>query len=120
MDEESLEEALAVLEALAPFEPSVADAVDALEEVLGGTDAIRTALERAERAGLIERAGGRIRVPTTHREPVDRGGAIVTREGDFRCVRCGRSVSTGYFLRVDGKEVGPYGSTCIRKVTGQD
>lgn len=118
MDEDALEEALAVLEAIAPHEPSVADAVDALEAVVDEPAAIRTALEHAEEEGIIERKNRRLQAPrgAVNR---DRRGAIVTKDGEFSCRRCGRSLSTGFFLRINGAEVGPYGSTCIEKVTGR-
>lgn len=118
MDEATLEDALAVLEAIAPQEPSVADAVDALEAVVEESGHIRTVLDRAVAKGIIERGDRRIR-PAGDAPRRGRRGAIVTKEGDFACRRCGRSLSTGYFLRVDGAEVGPYGSTCVRKVTGR-
>lgn len=120
MDEAARDEALAVVEALAPFEPSVADVVDALEAVLGGPDEIRRVLDEAERAGLIERDGRRVRVPSSRRGPTGRRGRVIERDGEFGCRRCGRSLSTGYFVRAGGTEVGPYGSTCVDKVLGRD
>ncbi|MFP4590619.1 MAG: DUF5830 family protein [Halobacteriales archaeon] len=118
MDDETLERGLAVVRALAPAEPSVADLVDALEAALERPDAIREVLKRAEAEGLIERDERRVRHsgrPATRR----RRGGIVAKAGEFSCRRCGRALSTGYFLRVERAEVGPYGSTCIRKVTGR-
>lgn len=120
MDDADLERALAVLEALAPQGPSVADVVDALEVVLDDPADIRTALDRAEAEGLLEREAAHVRAPADRGVRSDRRGAIVTKDGEFACLRCGRSLSRGYFLRVDAAEVGPYGSTCIRKVTGRD
>lgn len=119
MDDATLEKALAVVEAIAPQEPTVADAVDALEVLLDEPGSIRTVLDRAEAEGLIERDGTMLRIPSTSVVHTDRRGAIVTKDGEFDCLRCGRSLSRGYFLRVESAEVGPYGSTCIRKVTGR-
>jgi hypothetical protein len=44
---------------------------------------------------------------------------VVEREGDFTCERCGASLSTGHFIVFGSGEVGPFGSECIRKVTGR-
>lgn len=119
MSEGSIERGVAVVAALAHGEPTIADLVDALEAVVDGPDEIRTVLDRAESAGLIVREASRVRVgpePTN----VDRRGRIIKRSGEFSCRRCGRHVTTGQFLRVGETEVGPYGSTCIRRITGRD
>ena len=47
------------------------------------------------------------------------GRDVVTREGEFTCRRCGAAISTGHFLRLDAGEHGPFGSSCIGKVTGR-
>lgn len=119
MTDASTDRGLAVVAALASGEPSVADVVDALEAVVDGPDAIREVLERAEAEGLIERDAATIRrgrelAPREHR------GRIVRRDGEFSCRRCGRRVTTGHFLRVGETEVGPYGSTCVGKLTGRE
>lgn len=119
MAEGPIERGVAVVAALAPAEPSVADVVDALESVVDGPDEIRAVLARAEAEGVIAREPSRIRLgrPTA---PTERRGRVVRREGEYRCRRCGRGVTTGHFLRVGSAEVGPYGSTCIRRLTGRD
>ena len=45
---------------------------------------------------------------------------VVTREGEFDCRRCGASLSTGHFVQFDTDELGPFGSSCVRKVLGRD
>jgi hypothetical protein len=45
---------------------------------------------------------------------------VVTKEGEFTCRRCGAGLSTGYFMKLDAGEHGPFGSSCIRKVTGRE
>lgn len=119
MDDDAIDRGVAVVAALAVAEPSVADVVDALEAVVDGPDAIRTVLDRAEAEGYIERDGVRL---TVGRQvaPRDRRGRIVRREGEFACRRCGRGLSIGHFVRVGETEVGPYGSTCVRRITGRE
>ncbi|MFB6310755.1 MAG: DUF5830 family protein, partial [Salinirussus sp.] len=45
---------------------------------------------------------------------------VVRMEGEFTCQRCGASLSTGHFIVFDTGELGPFGSQCIRRVTGRD
>lgn len=118
-DDGDLERGLAVVEALAPHDPSVADIVDMLESVVAGPDAVREVLTEAEARDLIERDQARIRPGPAH-AGADRRDGIVTKHGEFTCRRCSRGVSTGYFIRLEAQEIGPYGSTCIRKVTGRE
>lgn len=98
-------------------ELSVADAVDRLESVTTHPRTTRKILKEAESRGIIERDGSQVR---------PRGGGhvdfekeVVTKEGDFTCRRCSTDISTGYFLNLDSGELGPFGSSCVRKVTGR-
>lgn len=92
--------------------------LDRLETITTHPATTREILETAERRGAIERDGDVVR---------PRGGQFIsleadvrTREGEFTCRRCGTSLSTGYFLAFEAGEHGPFGSSCIRKVTGRD
>jgi len=97
---------------------SVADAVDRLEAVTTHPEKTRRILEEAESRGIIDRDGSEVRF--------SKGGYggfepdIVTKEGEFTCRRCGTDISTGYFLDLDTGELGPFGSSCVRKVTGRE
>jgi hypothetical protein len=97
----------------------LAAAVDRLETVTTDPALVREILDTAERRGLIAREEGRLRVR--------RGGSfvrferqVVTRKGEFDCRRCGAGLSTGHFVRFDAGELGPFGSSCVRKVLGRD
>lgn len=96
----------------------LAEAVDRLEAITDDPALTRRILDTAERRGAIERADGII---TPRRgEFVRFEREVVTKEGDFSCRRCGSALSTGYFVQFDAGELGPFGSSCIRKVTGRD
>ncbi|MDZ7850383.1 MAG: DUF5830 family protein [Halodesulfurarchaeum sp.] len=109
------------LELLAHFEDeslSVAAVIDRLETLTTDPRTTRQILERAAADGVIERDGGMIR-------PVDSKylsfeSEVITKEGEFTCRRCGASLSTGYFMNFESGEHGPFGSSCIRKVTGRE
>jgi len=45
---------------------------------------------------------------------------VVVKEGEFSCQRCGAGISEGHFVQFDADEMGPFGSTCIRKVLGRE
>jgi len=97
---------------------SLAEAVDRIETITTNPSLTRRILDEAERRGCIERENGSIR---PHRGVFVRfESEIVAREGEFTCRRCGADIATGHFLELDAGEVGPFGSSCIRRVTGRD
>lgn len=108
-----------LLASLADEELDVATAVDRVETVTTDPTLVREILDTAERRGVIEREDGRVRVR--------RGGSLVRFESrvverpvDADCRRCGASLSTGHFVRLEHGELGPFGSSCVTKVTGRD
>jgi hypothetical protein len=116
---EKLELALDLLAHLELEELSLADVVDRLETITTDPSLTREILDTAELRGVIEREDGRVRTR--------RGGTfvrfesqVVAREGEFTCRRCGADISTGHFIRFDAGELGPFGSSCVRKVTGRE
>jgi hypothetical protein len=111
--------ALDLLAHLEADELSLAAVVDRVETVTTDPALTREILDRAETRGIIERDGARVRTR--------RGGAfvrfesdVVCREGEFECRRCGAGLSTGHFVQFESGELGPFGSECVRKVTGRD
>ncbi|WP_227353673.1 DUF5830 family protein [Haladaptatus salinisoli] len=107
-----------LLSKLERSELSVAEAVDRIETITTDPTTTRTILDEAEKRGVIERENGIVR-------PSGGGfvrfeSEVVTKEGDFTCRRCGTGISTGYFMKLDAGEHGPFGSSCIRKVTGRE
>ncbi|MFD1513687.1 DUF5830 family protein [Halomarina rubra] len=118
MSDETVELGVQLLERLEHEELSLADAVDRLETITSNPTTTRTILDTAEKRGVIDREDGIIR---------PNGGSflsfqseVVEKQGDFQCKRCGASISTGYFMRLQAGEHGPFGSSCIRKVTGRE
>ncbi|WP_436343995.1 DUF5830 family protein [Natronorubrum sp. FCH18a] len=109
---------LALLERLEHESLPLPEVVDRIETVTTDPTVARTILDEAELRGIIEREDGIIRPKS--RQYVRFEQDVITKEGDFSCQRCGTGVSTGYFIDLDAGELGPFGSSCIRKVTGRE
>ena len=116
--DERVERGLALLERLEHEQLALADAVDRVELVTNDPTVVRTILDEAELQGIIEREDGIIRPKS--RQYVSFDQDVITKEGDFQCKRCGSNLSTGHFINLDAGEIGPFGSSCIRKVTGRE
>ncbi|RDI73135.1 DUF5830 family protein [Halopelagius longus] len=117
--EERVELAVELLAHVEADELPLSDVVDRIETVTTNPTLTRDILDAAELRGVIDREGGTIRTR--------RGGTyvrfeeqVVRREGEFDCRRCGASISTGHFVRFETGELGPFGSSCIRKVLGRE
>ena len=92
--------------------------IDRIETITTHPETTRAILEEAEKRGHIVREGETVK-PAGGRF-LRFESEVVSREGDFECRRCGASVSTGYFMKLEAGEHGPFGSSCIRKVTGRE
>jgi len=97
---------------------SVKEAVDRVETVTSDPAVTREILDTAEMRGIIERSEGVVRPQSG--AYVSFESDVVSRDGEFTCKRCGADISTGYFVNFDAGEHGPFGSSCIRKVTGRE
>lgn len=117
-DDGRVELALDLLAALEHDDLPLSAVVDRIETVTTDPTLVRTILDEAELRGIIEREEGRVRMRRDGFVRFERH--VVAREGDFDCRRCGASLSTGHFVRLDTGELGPFGSSCVRKVLGRD
>lgn len=117
-DDDRVALGLALLARLEHESLSLAEVIDRIETITTDPTVTRTVLDQAELRGLIEREDGIVRPKSRQYVSFDRD--VVTKEGDFTCRRCGSGLSTGYFIDLEAGELGPFGSSCIRKVTGRD
>lgn len=117
-EDDRVELGLALLARLEHESLSLADAVDRIETVTADPTVTRTILDQAELRGIIERDDGIVRPKSSQYVRFERD--VITKEGEFSCRRCGSGLSTGYFIDLKAGELGPFGSSCIRKVTGRD
>ena len=117
--EEKLELGVELLAHLEHEELSLPAAIDRIETVTTSPSLTREILDAAEKRGVIEREDARLRVQRNGTY-VNYDSQVVRREGEFECRRCGTGITTGHFVKLDAGELGPFGSSCIRKVTGRD
>lgn len=118
-DRDPVELGVELLAHLEHTELSVADAIDRIETVTTNPALQREILDTADMRGIIDREDGLVR-PRSRGQYVSFDADVVAREGEFTCQRCGATISTGHFVQFDGGELGPFGSTCIRKVLGRE
>ena len=117
-DHETVELGVELLAHLEHAELDLAEAVDRVETVTTDPHLTREILDTAELRGVIDREEGIVR--PRGGDYVSFGADVVAREGEFTCRRCGASISTGHFVQFEAGEHGPFGSSCIRKVTGRE
>lgn len=116
--DDDVELALELLSKLEHEELSVKEVVDRIELVTSHPRTTRRVLEEAERRGIVERDGGTISPASGSFLRFE--SEVIQKEGEFDCRRCGAGLSTGHFVKLESDELGPFGSSCIRKVTGRD
>ena len=115
---ETVEVGVALLAHLEDERLSLAETVDRIETVTTDPAVTREILDTAELRGIINREEGIVRPRSGAFVSFERD--VVRREGEFTCQRCGASLSTGYFVQFDAGEHGPFGPSCIRKITGRE
>lgn len=118
MSDEPVELGVQLLERLQQEELTLAETIDRIETITTNPSTTREILDEADRQGIIEREDGIIKPRRGHLLSFE--SAVVTREGNFTCKRCNADVTEGYFMQLEAGEHGPFGSSCIKKVTGQD
>ena len=99
-------------------ELSLDEVIDRLETITTDPHLTREILDTAELRGVLDREEGIVRPRSG--DYVSFEADVVAREGEFTCRRCGASISTGHFVQFEAGEHGPFGSSCIRKVTGRE
>lgn len=97
---------------------SIAETVDRIETITTEPAITREILETAERRGVIERENAVVR--PQYGSYMRFESEVIAKTGEFTCRRCGTGLSTGHFVRFEAGDHGPFGSSCIRKVTGRE
>ena len=118
MSEKQIEAALMLLGMVGESEISVKEAVEIIQNITRVPERIREVLEIAEERGMIKREGGRLVILETGKELFRAGEypRIIKKKADEACTRCGRKITSCYYITLPEREVGPFGSTCIRRM----
>lgn len=116
---ETVELGVELLAHLEDDELDLPEAMDRIETITTDPTVSRDILDTAETRGIIERDGATIRTRTGGIE-IEFERQVVRRTGEYDCKRCGKGLSTGHFVQFETGEVGPFGSSCIQKVTGRE
>ena len=117
-EEDVVERGIGLLDLLEHTELSLAAVIDRVELVTTDPRLQREIIERAVDEGIIDRDGETVtpQSGTFLRFQAD----VKQKEGSFGCRRCGTRLKNGYFIQLADGELGPFGSTCIRKITGRE
>ena len=97
-------------------EMTLSKAIGLIEIVTKDPHLTRQILEEGERRGVIKRDGTRVRL--LDNVSGDYRSKVKTKSGEFVCGRCGSRLSKGYFIVSNGREWGPFGPTCVKKIIG--
>ncbi|QLD90406.1 MarR family transcriptional regulator [Natronomonas salina] len=116
--DDAVELGVQLLARLEHAELPLPEVIDRIETVTAHPETTRAILEEAEKRGHITREGDTVK--PNGGQFLSFESEVVSREGEFDCRRCGASISTGYFMKLEAGEHGPFGSSCIRKVTGRE
>ena len=96
----------------------VKEAVEIIQNITKVPEHVREILEVAEERGMIRREKGRLIVVETGKELFRAAEypRVVKRKGEDACARCGRRITACYYIALPEREVGPFGSTCIKRM----
>ncbi len=109
-----MEKGLLLLRMVRSRELTLREAREILEGVSRVPKIIREILEEGEKRGFLRRDGSRVYLEGPM-EPDFKPG--IKKYGcQSRCIRCGRRITSCFYLVLDDDEFGPYGCECIRKL----
>jgi len=91
---------------------SVKEAVEIIELVSKKPEFVKSVLKKAEEEGLIKRE--KFTVYVTSRASSEERLKVKKAMCIANCRKCGKSITSCYYLVILGKELGPYGSTCVK------
>lgn len=106
-----VERALGLLAAVKEKEISIKEAVELIELITKAQ--VKEVLKAAEERGAITRVKKRVVISEGSEFEVPK---IKKATCEATCIRCGRAITSCYFISFFDDEIGPFGSGCIRKL----
>jgi hypothetical protein len=107
----NIERALGLLGAVKEKELTVKEAVELIELVTKAH--VKDVLKEAEERGLITREGKYVTLSDDIEIDVPK---IKKASCESACTRCGKAITSCYYISFMDDEIGPFGSGCIRKL----
>jgi hypothetical protein len=114
MARDKVEKGLLLLSALKSRELTLKEVTEILEAVTKVPGLIREILIEGERRGLIKRRRGRVSLCSLEELTFER--RIKKYKCLSRCSRCGRRITSCYFVLLGDEEFGPFGCECVKKL----
>ncbi len=109
-----IEEAILLLTTSGKRELTVKDAVGIIELVSNDPELIRKALEQAEEKGFLKRVKKTIYISeavVSHARP-----SVRRVDCTSNCKRCGTNIKNCYYIDLEDRTLGPFGSECVQKI----
>ncbi|MEE9474708.1 MAG: DUF5830 family protein [Candidatus Hydrothermarchaeaceae archaeon] len=106
-----VERAIGLLAAVKEKEISVKEAVELIELITRVQ--VKEVLKAAEERGVITRNKKRVLISDDLEFEVPK---IKNVKCESNCMRCGRAITSCYFISFFDDEIGPFGGGCIRKL----
>lgn len=112
---DKLEQALQLLSMLKGKEITIKEAVAIVELVTNVPELVKETLRKAEERGLIKREKRKLILKFSE-AGFKFGSKIKKVKCESSCRRCGRKITSCYFIVLQDSELGPFGSECVRKL----
>lgn len=91
-------------------ELSVKEAMEIIRGVSRLNEVAVQALALGEERGIIERDKDRLYILS----PESFGSEVIKRECSASCRRCGKRITSCHYIVIEGEELGPFGSECVK------
>lgn len=114
MTKDKVEKGLMLLRMVKSRELTVRETTEILEAITKVPELIREILAEGERRGLIKRTKKKISLCSSEELTFEQG--IKRYKCVSHCSRCGRSITSCYYVLLGDEELGPYGSECVKKL----
>ncbi len=92
---------------------SYPELIDILELVTLDLEVKKEVIREAQEKGILRKEGKNIILYNFEEQKFKPN--IIRRELEDRCRRCGRTITKCYYIEFLDSELGPYGSSCIKK-----
>lgn len=116
MSSAKITRALQLLRMRGKGEIPVKEAVEIISLVTSVPELVLAVLKEGERRGVVERKKNRLLLKFSDENFEFEPPKVRKLECDANCTKCGRRITSCYFIIFEDDKLGPFGSKCIRKM----